>query len=207
MTTLSQKPGAVQFSPNGYPLNPATGRMYSRNEIVASADIPLPTFVDPANPPAYWQRRSAADLAAETKRIAAKNKRNAAARQRRPSTGSGRSSKHVMDNRLGWATLALVERVNTREQPGASTTTDPVETFVAETADPLAADPDETDGPRNMAESIMDLLGQDYRAARKAGTRIATPTAAESQRMLDAALRPDRAQLTADRRMQFGRGR
>lgn len=196
MPSIAKTNEQIKFTPNGYPINPATGRMYSRLEIITSADIPLPQFVDPANPPTYWQRRSAADLAATQQRIAAKNKRNEVAR-----AGRQNSSKRTMDNRLGWATLTLVERVNKE--------IDPVETFVAETApiDPLATDLDETDGPRNMAESIMDLLGQDYKTARKAATRIAVPTAAESQRMLDAALRPDRAQLGADRRAQFGRGR
>jgi hypothetical protein len=152
--------------------------------------IPYPKHVDPANPGPYWQRRTTSELAAETKRIADKNRRNAAARDRR------QSSKHTtMDNRVGWAMAQQVERVNAK-----------VETFVAETTDPLAADPDLTDGPRNLGESIMELNGQDYKAARLvARQRMTQPTPEQARRGLEAALKPDWAQRHADRRWSFGR--
>lgn len=83
-----------------------------------------------------------------------------------------------------------------------------IDTFVSETAGPETPDPDETDGPRNQGESIMALLGQDYKAARKAAkARMAPPTAEQARRGLEAALKPDWAQRHADRRAQFGRGR
>jgi hypothetical protein len=199
MTILTQTTPQVNFTPHGYPINPATGKMYSRAEIVADASIPLPTFVDPINPPPYWQRRSADELAAETKRIAAKNKRNAAARERR------HSSKHTMDNRIAYATLALVERVN---RPAVSEV-EAIERFTNETAPVNAQDVSEIDGPRNFGESIMELLGQDYKAERERLTaaRMRKPTAEEAQRGLEIALGADPMNLIRNNRAQFGRGR
>lgn len=178
MTTITPKTVEVniQFTSTGYPINPATGQMYSRNEIVANPAIPLPTFVDAANPPLYWQRRTAAEMTNEAKRIADKNRRNKAARERR----QNQTSKHIMDNRVGWATMALVERVNSKT----------IETFATET-NSGQPDPDETDGPRNMAESIMELMGQDYKAARKSGSRpVSQLTNTQAQAALDLALKP-----------------
>jgi hypothetical protein len=199
MTNLTQTPASVNplnFTPHGYPVNPATGKMYSRNEIVTDPTIPYPKHVDPANPGPYWQRRSPADLETTQRNITAKNKRNAAARER----NAGRSHKATMDNRIGFATLELVERVNKQNDAA-------IERFVNETA-PQTAAAAELDGPRTWGESIMDLLGQDYHAARERATRkIAPPTNEEAQRMLQAALRPDSLQRKADRRAQFGRGR
>lgn len=176
-SNISQTALEIKFAPNGYALKP-TGEMYTRAEIVADPNYPalLPKFVDRQNPPAYWRQMTGTELEAERKRIDAKNRRNAAARQR----NAGKSSKSAMDLRVGWAVAGLVERVN-----------NPVETFVAETADPLAQDRNETDGPRNLAESIMELNGQDYKAARRSGgQRIAQPSQAQAQAMLDKALKP-----------------
>lgn len=203
MSSITETSTEVKFSPHGYPLRPS-GRMYTRAEIVSDASIPLPTFVDAANPPRYWQRQSQDEQAAEAKRIASKKQRNTAARERRQAT---HSSKHLMDNRIAFATLELVERVN--EKKAGSSWGGEIETFVAETApiDPLTPDPDEADGPRDMAESIMDLLGQDYKAARKTATRIAVPSAEQAQRGLEVALGAGGGSKLNSHRWQFGRGR
>ena len=190
MAILTETKNQINFSPHGYPLDPS-GRMYTRAEIVSDPSIPLPLFVDPINPPAYWQRRSGAEMAAEAKRIADKNRRNKQARERRQAQRNG-SRMVTMATIIAAPTLALVERVNTPTQP-----------------EPLTA-ADWDDGPQSFAESIQELLGQDYKAerARLANpARVTLPTAAESQRMLDLALNPGKANIAAPQRWQFGRGR
>jgi hypothetical protein len=96
---------APQFSSNGWPINPATGREYSRAEIVSDPAIPYPQHVDPTNPGPYWQRRSPAEVDAEQKRIARKS-------QVRNTRRGKRSGYAQMQAVLGRATLELVERVN-----------------------------------------------------------------------------------------------
>lgn len=181
----------VTYAPNGYALRP-DGQMYTRAEIVSDPNYPalLPKFVDATNPPPYWRQMTGQELEAERKRIDAKNRRNKQARDR----SAGKSSKGAMDLRVGWAVAGLVERAN------------PVETFVAETTDPLAQDPDEVDGPRNLAESIMDLNGQDYKAARRSGgQRITKPSQAQAQAMLDKALKPGAGSGVQSHTWKFGR--
>lgn len=81
-----------------------------------------------------------------------------------------------------------------------------IDTFVSETAGG-GVDPDLTDGPRNLAESIMELNGQDYRAARKAGgTQIRKATAEEAQRGLDIALSKGAGSGLAGHRWSIGMG-
>src|SRR3989304_2795571 len=160
-SNIAQINPEIKFSHTGYPLDP-TGRMYTRAEIVADSSIPLPLHVDAANPPPYWQRKTGSELEAERSRIDAKNRRNAAAREKRAGEGGGRGEFVNLATTIAMPTLTLVNRVNGKQA------TDPVETFVNGTSDPLATDPDETDGPRNLGESIMELNGQDYKAARRA---------------------------------------
>jgi len=70
------------------------------------------------------------------------------------------------------------------------------------------ADPDETDGPRNIGESIMAITGQDYKAARRAARqRVMIPTAAEARRALELALRPESLNLRRPNRLQFEKWR
>lgn len=207
MKSISQneQPVNYQFSPHGYPINPATGQMFSRAEIVADPSIPLPTFVDATNPPPYWQRRTGDELAAETKRIADKQRRNKQARDRRQAQRNG-GRMVTMATVIAAPTLALVERVNAPKKvlnDWGRATGDPE----AETDEPLtAAEWDE--GPQTFAESIQELLGQDYKAERVRSAnpaKMKLPTAEESQRMLELALNPGRANIAAPQRWQFGR--
>ena len=197
--SITQIDQNFKFSPHGYPLAP-DGRMYIRAEIVSDPAIPLPLFVDAANPPAYWQRRTGAEMAAEAKRITDRNRRNAQARERRQTTRNGRMV--TMATIIAAPTLALVERVNAADKFDS-----PSDKFAAETNEPPKPE-QPGDGPQTRAESIMDLLGQDYRAARvSAETPIRKPTAEESQRALDLALNPGKMNIAAPQRWQFGRGR
>lgn len=52
----------IEFNHDGWPLNPTSGKPYRPAEIIhdLSGAIPYPTFVDPANPGRYWQRREPA---------------------------------------------------------------------------------------------------------------------------------------------------
>lgn len=76
--------------------------------------------------------------------------------------------------------------------------------------DAAAAEPeriptdDETDGPRNLGESIMELNGEDYKAARRAAKqRVTMPTSAQAQAALDFALNPGRANRAMPSRAEF----
>ena len=108
----------VEFDKSGWPINPATGKAYTRNEIVANPTLPYPQHVDPANPGPYWRRRTAEELAAAKARPAQKTK----ARSRRRPT----SKRRVFTNnvtfgffeqqaKVGQAMAELVDRVNGRQ--------------------------------------------------------------------------------------------
>lgn len=105
-----------EFTSDGWPINPATGQPFTRREIVSTAnDIPLPTFIDPENPPAYWTRRTPAELEAERRRLA-KKRRQRQRRQTRSSqsrqTRTPPSSVELQTEERGLATADLVERTN-----------------------------------------------------------------------------------------------
>lgn len=110
-------PQMFEFNKDNWPINPATGEAYHRDEIVTNETIPYPRHVDPANPGPYWARRTSAQLAQEKARAAKKSKE----RQRRRANHS-RTIKHTATDYLSGAeiqtreqaraTVDLVERAN-----------------------------------------------------------------------------------------------
>ena len=114
---LPQKGGQneIRFDRNGWPVNPATGQAYSRDEIVTDPAIPYPKHVDPHKPDAYWRRRTPAQLQTEKQRIEKKRKR----RRRQLGIGSSKAGrvKTFADEmreslrQLGYSVRDTIERV------------------------------------------------------------------------------------------------
>lgn len=106
----------IHFDSAGWPINPATGRAYSRDEIVTDPSIPYPKDINPNS--LYWRRRTPAQLAAEKAKIAKKQQQ----RQRRRQSGSRRKTLHstasvlsgaeLQTRQRGEATVELVKRAN-----------------------------------------------------------------------------------------------
>lgn len=105
-----------EFNSDGWPINPATGQPFTRHEIVSTAnDIPLPNFVDPKNPPAYWASRTPAELEAEQKRLAKKRRQRQCRQPRSNQSRQARiplSSAELQAEQQGLATADLVKRTN-----------------------------------------------------------------------------------------------
>ncbi len=106
------------FTPDGWPINPATGQPFSRKEIVNAANnLPYPTFVDPNNPGPYWAKRNPEQLAQEQK--AARQKAKVRARRRKNRLSRSNRSTQVppiacfeQQADCNLATAELVDRVN-----------------------------------------------------------------------------------------------
>lgn len=98
------------FDTTGWPIDPATGKQFTRRQIVADPSIPYPHGIDPQNPGAYWQRRTPAELEAEEKRIAKRRK----ARQRRCKTykRTAPTGMTLQTRAIATATVELIERAN-----------------------------------------------------------------------------------------------
>lgn len=109
----------IHFTPGGWPINPATGQAYTRNEIITNPAIPYPQGVDTSSP--YWRRRTPAQLAEEKAKIAKTQQQRA----RRRSSGSRRktlssiasvlSGAERQTRQRATATAELVERANDTE--------------------------------------------------------------------------------------------
>lgn len=116
--SLPQNQESINFTPDGWPINPLTGQPFTRDEIVSDETIPYPRHVDPSNPGSYWARRTPEQLQAEKDRIAKKSK----ARARRRATRSRRviqatvpfllSGAEIQTRQRGRAMADLVERAN-----------------------------------------------------------------------------------------------
>lgn len=112
-------PAQHNFAPDGWPINPATGQTYTRNEIITNPAIPYPQDINPNSP--YWRRRTPAQLAAEQAQITKKQQQRA----RRRSSGSRRKTMHsaaaalsgaeLQERQRAAATVELVGRANETE--------------------------------------------------------------------------------------------
>lgn len=127
MNSLPQNHESINFTPDGWPIDPLTGRPYTRDEIVVDETIPYPRHVDPASPGRYWQRRTPAELAEQKARAAKKSQaaRKRVARQRRRSRSRrtlnttvpfALSGAEIQTRRQNEATLNLVKRTNDRPE-------------------------------------------------------------------------------------------
>ena len=108
MSIISQHNNSVKFNSDGWPLNPATGQPYTRDEIITNPAIPYPQDVDTNHP--YWRRRTSEELTAQKAKLAKKSKPRRTRSRRRTLTHTIPALTQ-QDSRTQ-ATAALVTRAN-----------------------------------------------------------------------------------------------